>query len=166
MQLLLRYGRARRIAAYVGANHEVDPMPLLVAAAKHAKQCYLPVLHPYRPGRLLFRRWRPGQRMVMNRYRIPEPAPGHSALIPARHLDLVLVPLLGFDHRCGRLGMGGGYYDRSFAFRRLRQGPARPLLVGLAFAVQQVPLVPRRAWDVPLDMVVTEADIVLPEGHR
>jgi 5-formyltetrahydrofolate cyclo-ligase len=155
VQRLPRFVRARRIAAYIGANNEVDPMPLLETASLRGKQCYLPVLHPFRPGRLLFRLWRPGQRMRNNRFGIPEPVPRRLRLLPARHLDLALVPLLGFDQRCGRLGMGGGFYDRSFAFRR-QAGLQRPALVGLAFSVQQVPVVPTRSWDVMLDMVITE----------
>jgi 5-formyltetrahydrofolate cyclo-ligase len=152
---LPRFQRARRIAAYIGANNEVDPMPLLAEASRRGKQCYLPVLHPFRHGRLLFRLWRPGQRMRSNRFGIPEPTPRRHRLLPARDLDLVLAPLLGFDHRCGRLGMGGGYYDRSFAFRR-RSGIRRPALVGLAFSVQQLPVIPVRPWDIMLDMVITE----------
>lgn len=162
---LTRFARARRIAAYVGANHEIDPMPLLSAAAQHGRHCYLPVLHPFRHGRLLFRRWTPGQRLRANRFGIPEPVPRRHRLLAARHLDLVLVPLLGFDDRCGRLGMGGGYYDRSFAFRR-RRGFERPFLLGLAFSIQQVPVVPTRSWDVMLDMVITEKGPIRPSRRR
>jgi len=65
--------------------------------------------------------------------------------------DLVLMPLLGFDDQGTRLGYGGGYYDRTLSVL-----PKKPLLVGLAFAAQELPHIPREAHDIPLDMIVTE----------
>ena len=146
---------ARRIAAYVGSNGEIDPMPLLTAAAERGKRAYLPVLHPFRPGRLWFSRWRPGERLLPNRFGIPEPTRRHDQLLPARRLDLVIVPLLAFDADCHRLGMGGGYYDRTFAFLNQRVHIRRPLLIGLAHELQHVDSLDPQPWDVPLDAVVT-----------
>src|SRR5690606_17806228 len=90
-----------------------------------------------------------------NRFGIPEPVIDGGALLEPAALDLVVVPLVGFDARCHRLGMGGGWYDRSFAFRHAR--PAPPLLAGAGFAFQQVDgELPREAWDVQLDAVCTD----------
>ncbi|MCE7033492.1 5-formyltetrahydrofolate cyclo-ligase [Lysobacter sp. GX 14042] len=112
----------------------------------------LPVLH----GDLLrFAPWRPGDALVTNRYGIPEPALEPESALPADAMSLVVVPLVGFDAAGDRLGMGGGWYDRSFAFRRER--PAPPWLVGAAFGLQQVERVPVADWDVGLDAVCTEA---------
>lgn len=106
------------------------------------------------PGRLCFAPWRPGQPLVTNRYGIPEPDVDPSALLGPEALALVVLPLVGFDAAGNRLGMGAGWYDRSFAFRRGR--PAPPWLVGAAFSTQRVEAIDRQDWDVPLDAVCTE----------
>lgn len=111
----------------------------------------LPVLD----GKLLrFAPWQPGAALTANRYGIPEPDVPASALLPAEAMALVVAPLVGFDTSGGRLGMGGGWYDRSFAFRH-RQAPP-PWLVGVGFALQQIDSLPGEDWDVAVDMVCTE----------
>ena len=152
---LAQFRRARRVAAYVGSKSELNPMPLLELAADLHKQCFLPVLHPFRSGRLWFCRWRPGDRLVPNRFGIPEPLTGAEDVIATRRLDLVIVPLLGFDKSCQRLGMGGGYYDRSFAFVHHLKHARRPFLLGFAHESQLVDSLQTQPWDVPLDAVVT-----------
>ena len=113
----------------------------------------LPVLH----GQVLrFAPWRPGQPLRQNRYGIPEPDLDVADTVDATGMDLVVTPLVGFDARGGRLGMGGGWYDRSFAFRHAQ--PAPPWLVGAAFAVQQVNALPIASWDVAVDAICTETD--------
>jgi len=104
--------------------------------------------------RLRFAPWQPGNALVSNRFGIPEPDLAPSSLLEAEALSLVIMPLVGFDERGNRLGMGGGWYDRSFAFRHERTAP--PYLVGAAFAMQQVPSFAAEAWDVRLDAVCTE----------
>jgi len=154
-----RFRRARRIAGYFGSKGEIDPMPLLEQAVHLGKRCYLPVLHPFRTGQLWFYRWRPGDPLVLNRFGIPEPRPRRSGLIPARRLDLVIVPLLGFDRDCHRLGMGGGYYDRSFAFVRRLKRARRPFLLGLAHDAQQVDRLDAQPWDITLDAIATNRNL-------
>lgn len=124
-----------------------------------ATQSYcLPVLH----GQLLrFAPWRPGQPLTSNRYGIPEPDIDPADALPAEAMTLVVAPLVGFDARGRRLGMGGGWYDRSFAFRH-RQG-APPWLVGVGFAAQQVPALPVEDWDVAVDAICTEQATLFPE---
>ena len=117
----------------------------------------LPVLY----GDVLrFAPWRPGQALRQNRFGIPEPDLDPDATLPAQAMDLVVTPLVGFDARCARLGMGGGWYDRSFAFRQDRSAP--PWLVGAAFAVQQVEALPLASWDVGVDAICTEASTLFP----
>ena len=108
---------------------------------------------------LRFAPWRPGAPLRENRFGIPEPDVGPDALLEPGRLALVVVPLVGFDAHCHRLGMGGGWYDRSFAFRHERAAP--PWLVGAAFQLQRIDPVDAEAWDVRLDAVCTEADVVL-----
>ncbi|GHE33485.1 5-formyltetrahydrofolate cyclo-ligase [Vulcaniibacterium thermophilum] len=113
----------------------------------------LPVLHE--DGRLRFAPWRPGDPLVANRHGIPEPDVASGSLLDAEAMTLVVLPLVGFDARGHRLGMGGGWYDRSFAFRRERAAP--PWLVGAAFDAQRVETLQPSDWDVALDAVCTES---------
>lgn len=114
----------------------------------------LPVLQPGK--QLRFAPWRPGDALVNNRYGIPEPDVAPSSTLGPSQLAFALVPLLGFDRAGNRLGMGGGYYDRSFAFRRERPGP--PWLVGVAYGCQEVPALAAEVWDVGLDALATERE--------
>lgn len=108
--------------------------------------------------RLRFAPWRAGEPLVSNRYGIPEPEVAPSALLEADALALVVLPLVGFDRLGNRLGMGSGWYDRTFAFRQRRAAP--PYLVGAAFDLQQVPGIVAESWDVRLDAVCTESAIL------
>jgi 5-formyltetrahydrofolate cyclo-ligase len=113
---------------------------------------------------LRFAPWRPGEPLASNRFGIPEPAVGADALIEPARMALVLVPLVGFDANGRRLGMGGGWYDRAFAYRSGASGvpaPRPPWLVGAAFASQQVDALAAEPWDVALDAVCTERDTFL-----
>ncbi|MGD8207439.1 MAG: 5-formyltetrahydrofolate cyclo-ligase [Chromatiales bacterium] len=151
--------RARRIALYWPADGELDPFPLLARLSRPSRRWYLPVLRVHTAARLWFVRYRPGDRLRANRFGIPEPVRRGRHLIHPGHLDLLLMPLVGFDADCHRLGMGGGYYDRSLAFLRGHRRWARPLLVGLAHDCQRVERIDPRPWDLPLDAVVTEKGI-------
>ena len=112
----------------------------------------LPMLHP--DGLLRFAPWKPGDALVTNRHGIPEPAIDPDDALEARQMTLVVLPLVGFDASCQRLGMGGGWYDRSFAFRHAQAAP--PWLVGAAFDAQRVEGIAAEAWDVRLDAVCSE----------
>lgn len=124
-----------------------------------ATQIYcLPILH----GQLLrFAPWRPGQPIISNRYGIPEPDIHPDDALPAEAMTLVVTPLVGFDADGRRLGMGGGWYDRSFAFRQNLAAP--PWLVGVGFAAQQVPRLPVQPWDVAVDAICTEQSTFFPK---
>ncbi len=113
----------------------------------------LPVLH--QDQRLRFAPWRPGDALVANRYGIPEPALAPESLLAPEQMALIVLPLVGFDPRGHRLGMGGGWYDRSLAFRQ--RSPAPPWLVGAGFQLQRVERLEAADWDVALDAVCTEA---------
>ncbi|MFC5571379.1 5-formyltetrahydrofolate cyclo-ligase [Lysobacter yangpyeongensis] len=103
---------------------------------------------------LRFAPWRSGDPLCTNRYGIPEPDVSASSLLEPSRMVMVVMPLVGFDDHGNRLGMGGGWYDRSFAFRQGSAAP--PWLVGAAFALQQTPPVQAQPWDVRLDAVCTE----------
>lgn len=114
----------------------------------------LPVLHE--DGALRFAPWRAGDALVANRFGIPEPSVSPDACLTAADLALAIVPLVAFDDRCHRIGMGGGWYDRTFAARREAQCRT-PLLVGVGYDVQRVDRIEPAPWDVRLDAVCTEA---------
>jgi len=154
LSALPAFQRASRVAGYWPADGEIDPLPALARTFAAGKACYLPVLCPRRDGYLHFAPWWPGAPLRRNRFGIPEPVTPHREWLAPRMLDLVLVPLVGFDMAGNRLGMGGGYYDRSFDFVRTACWH-RPRLVGVAFDSQRIDGLPRRAWDVPLDAVLT-----------
>jgi 5-formyltetrahydrofolate cyclo-ligase len=139
-----------RVAGYWASDGELPLHAWQLRLPAHVRYC-LPVLGD--DARLRFAPWTTGGALEPNRYGIPEPS-GDVLFEPA-DMDLVAVPLVAFDRACHRLGMGGGWYDRSFAFRQQR--PAPPLLVGAAFDFQAVDdLLPVEAWDVALDAVCTE----------
>jgi len=161
---LPEFRRAKRVALYLPNDSEIDPRPLIAWLERRGAEVYLPVLAPLTHNRLWFVRYHAGTPMVTNRFGIREPDTRHGAhrarRLPAWALQLVLMPLVGFDDQGQRLGMGGGFYDRSFAFTRQR-GP-RPRLIGLAHECQRVPTLPVASWDVPLDAIVSDARVLRP----
>lgn len=140
--------RASSLAFYLAADGEIDPMPLIRCAWRLGKRIFLPSLRD--GSRLAFVEYHPAAPMRPNRFGIAEPCA--SIAVSLNALDVVCLPLVGFDRGGGRLGMGGGFYDRTFARRRT----ARPQLIGLAHSVQECEALPREAWDIPLYGVLTE----------
>ena len=148
---LPEFARATRIAAYRAVRGEIDCDPIVQWAWQSGRRVYLPVTQP--PRTMTFARWRRDDTFVTSRFGIDEPLPIARRIAPER-LDVVLVPLVAFDHEGTRLGHGAGYYDAAFGFRRSPRR-IRPVLVGLAHAFQEVDRIGRHEWDVPLDIVVT-----------
>jgi 5-formyltetrahydrofolate cyclo-ligase len=105
---------------------------------------------------MVFQRVRPHETMKPNRFRIPEPSHNRAQQCKVWALDLVLLPLVGFDRHGGRLGMGGGFYDRSLAYRGVRKKWHKPTLLGLAHECQQVDRLALASWDVPLAATLTD----------
>jgi 5-formyltetrahydrofolate cyclo-ligase len=156
------FRRARHIAFYLANDGEIDLLPLIRRQPTN-KPFYLPLLsepqRPWEATRLLFQAWNPSDKpLTKNRYGIFEPTYEPRKLRAASMLDMVLLPLVGFDRQGNRLGMGKGYYDRTFARRagHWRQ----PKLLGVAHACQEVPNLPHATWDVPLDGVITDKEII------
>ncbi len=147
---------SQNLAVYLPMQGEMSPLPLVDLARQLGKSIYLPVLMPFLTNRLWFTRWHADSKMQINRYGIPEPVYHGRDLIPATHLDLVITPLVAFDQQCHRIGMGGGYYDRSFNFLRFRQHWDKPRMIGIAYEFQKVPNIHPQTWDVPLQLVITE----------
>lgn len=156
LRTLTAFRRAERVALYLSTDGEVDLAPLIRDLWDRGRRCYLPVLRKTHPARLWFVEYRPGQSLVANKYRIPEPRLTSSRRVPPWGLDLILLPLVAFDHGCHRLGMGGGYYDRSLAYLRHRTFWRSPRLLGVAHECQRLEHLISRPWDIRLQAVVTE----------
>lgn len=152
--------RARRFAAYLSNDGEPDLGFLLERSARIGKRAYLPAIHG---ENLWFLPWSSSTSMVENRFGIAEPSCHPDERLRPFSLDLVLVPLVAFDASGSRLGMGGGYYDRSFAYLNHRSHWRRPRLIGVAFEFQRADEIPSTHWDVRLDGVMTERGLHLAE---
>jgi 5-formyltetrahydrofolate cyclo-ligase len=148
------YQKSQHIAFYWALNGEIELRFLIKKAWTQGKHCYLPVIDGQR---LRFVRYMPASSMGLNRFGIPEPHCGRP--IAPDNLDLVLVPLLAFDRHHHRIGMGGGFYDRTFASRVKRESQAQfvPYLMGVAHRCQQVQQITPAPWDVILDQVLTDS---------
>ena len=158
---------SRHIAVYLPSDGEIDPQPLMQHLWSLGKYLYLPVLVSFSARRLWFSPYSPGDRLVLNRYGIPEPERVHYRRIKPMALDLVLTPLVGFDDRGHRLGMGGGYYDRAFGFLNSRTRWEKPRLMGLAYELQRCRTLTTAPWDVNLDAVATEQAVYhFPGQHH
>ncbi|PUE00218.1 MAG: 5-formyltetrahydrofolate cyclo-ligase [Candidatus Sedimenticola endophacoides] len=148
--------KARHIALYLASDGELDPQIIARQALACGKKVYLPVLRPQNRRALWFAPYRPGQRLINNRFNIPEPdIRSHKPRRPWA-LDLILMPLVAFDLGGNRLGMGGGYYDRTFAYLRHRRVWKRPRLAGLAHELQRLDTLSANPWDIPMQAVITE----------
>ena len=145
------------VAGYWAIAGEL-PLAAIMGGLRARGQVYhLPVIDEHK--RLKFALWWPGMEIATNRLGIPEPVDTNASLAPDA-IDVVLVPLLGFDRHGHRLGFGGGYYDRSFAFLRDLERPSKPLLVGIGYALQEIDRIEPQDWDVRLDYVATERELI------
>jgi len=147
----LPWREARVIAGYVSLGDEADVAPLLALLAEQDASLVLPAVAA-RDEALEFRRWKPEDALEDGPFATRHPLAEAERAVP----DLLLVPLLAFDTQGGRLGYGGGYYDRTLAALRQR-GPVTA--VGIGYAAQRMDGLPRETHDQPLDWVVTERDV-------
>jgi 5-formyltetrahydrofolate cyclo-ligase len=148
---------AKIISGYRPIRSEIDPTPLMEVLHSSGHRLCVPVIQG-RGLALKFREWGPGTEMIEGEFGAFVPATG-DWLEP----HLLIAPLVAFDAAGGRLGYGGGFYDRSLQGLRARQ---RTLAVGFAYSAQQVEAVPRDPTDQPLDAIVTEQGMVRPAGGQ
>lgn len=147
--------QAKKIALFLSFDGELSTRPLIAKLWQHKQQVYLPVLHPFSAGQLLFIRYEPTTVLTPNRLSIPEPPLDIRHLATLDELDVVMVPLVAFDRQGQRLGMGGGFYDRTL--QNWQQHGFLP--VGLAHDCQQVDELPVAEWDVPLPAMITPSHL-------
>ena len=149
--------RATNIAIYMSTAGEVDCGPIIETAWLRKKRIFAPVL---KGKRLEFARLEPDTKLATNSFGILEPVYKLSSILPRAQLDIVVMPLLAFDEKLNRLGMGAGFYDRSFSFTRQQKKWHHPILVGAAYSFQQISTTHPEQWDVPLHVVITEKECI------
>lgn len=148
---------SQRIALYLSTDGELDTQPLIKWLWAQGKSIYLPVLHPFFAGHLLFLHYQSDTPMTYNKFGILEPKLNQTLICPVKDLDLICTPLVAFDSYGHRLGMGGGYYDRTLEPWFNTGKGASP--IGLAHDCQHVDQLPTEEWDVPLPKIVTPSHI-------
>ncbi len=146
------YQDYKYVAGYWPLQGEIDPLPLLNALITQELQSSLPFIQSHKKE-LGFRKWQPGDPSVEAAYGTREPKDDAEICTP----DLFIVPLLAFDRYGTRLGFGGGFYDRTLGGL---EGRDRHLIVGLGHSEQEEVELPREAWDVFLDWIVTERETI------
>ena len=148
--VLIEERNAQHIALYISFDGEISTEKLIKTLWAQGKQVYLPVLHPFKPNHLLFLRYLPDTPMCQNKFGIWEPKLNVQNVLPLDELDILFTPLVAFDKQGNRLGMGGGFYDRTL--QNWQNSSFIP--VGLAHQCQQVEQLPTEAWDVPLHQIL------------
>ncbi|MGM0481794.1 MAG: 5-formyltetrahydrofolate cyclo-ligase [Pseudomonadota bacterium] len=153
--LVSQQPRSNQVAAvFKTFAAELNTQPTIERLWQQGIKTVLPVLHPFTPGNLLFLHYDQNTPMVNNRYGIAEPQLSCQQVVPLSRIRWLFMPLVGFDLAGNRLGMGGGYYDRTLAsWRRGALPQLRP--VGLAYDEQQLTAIPVAPWDVAIPQVIT-----------
>lgn len=147
-----------RIGAYFAVDGELSLHFVVAQCWRRGQTVHLPLAGARR--RLDYAPYDAQTEVAPNRFGIPEPRVDAAALVAPEALELVLVPLVAFDRRGGRLGYGGGYYDKGFAFLHGHERPTMPLLVGVGYAFQEVATLAPEPWDVALDFVATDRELI------
>jgi len=157
---LSAFSHAQSIALYLAVDGEIDTKAIIEHCWGLGKQVYLPVLDPNLHNQLLFVHYDSKTVMTENKYAILEPATPYQSLLAAKDIDLVLLPLVAFDASGARMGMGGGYYDRTFSFINESNTSQSTLLYGLAHQLQQVNKLEVESWDIPLAGIITDQALI------
>jgi len=161
------YQQSKHIAFYLSNDGEMDLGLLIEHAWQQGKHCYLPVLAEPNTQRLWFIPFTPETKLKPNRFGIPEPVHSHSSrILKTLSLDLILMPLVAFDEQGNRMGMGGGFYDRTLAFLRQRKYWHKPNLLGIAYEFQKQKQLQNNPWDIPLQAVATEKHIYMSNKNK
>ncbi|MEE9309913.1 MAG: 5-formyltetrahydrofolate cyclo-ligase [Cocleimonas sp.] len=155
------YQQASKIAFYHAVRGEADPATLMSMGTE--KHFYLPILSCDSSEGLVFAPIDAETQYKNNVFGIPEPIVKPNNYINTALLDLVVMPLLGFDSDGNRLGMGGGYYDRCFAFKNanITKSPTKPVLIGFAYNFQEIDALHPESWDIGLDIIATENQLII-----
>lgn len=153
---LPRVQNAHTVSLFLSFDGELNTRPLIERLWQAGKSVYLPVLHPFSRGNLLFLRYSAESEMVLNHFGIEEPRLNVQQVLPVSRLDIIFTPLVAFDATGQRLGMGGGFYDRTLQdWESAYLQQCGPYPIGLAHDCQRVDALPVQEWDVPLPEIIT-----------
>ncbi len=150
---------ASTVGLYLQSDGEIDPALAMKWAWSVGKKCYLPILSHWDDKPMSFGEVTPATKFLPNKFGIPEPLCTQKELIKTSKIDCLLMPLVAYDDQANRLGMGGGYYDRTLEFTMRHPLYRRPKLIGLAHHFQKVEQLPFASWDVPIDGIVTDHEV-------
>ena len=145
----------KRFAIYLDSDGELATTKIIRQLHRMKKQVYLPVLYPFTHKKLWFLPYKKQTLLYRNRFGIAEPA-FHNRKTLISSLNIIFMPLVAFDEQGNRIGMGGGFYDRTLWHCKIQQKKTSPLLIGLAHELQKINKIEKRSWDIPLDAVITE----------
>ncbi len=154
-----RFRSINRVAVYWANEGELPLTAIIDVLWRHKKTCLLPIISNHHKRKMYFATYQKDTRFSVNQYGIFEPIL-KKRVRSLLTLDLVLMPLVAFDAQGNRLGMGGGYYDRSFAFLKQRSHWKKPFLMGVAYDFQEVDNLTNDPWDVPLDAILTPTRLI------
>lgn len=155
---LTEYQNAHVVACYLAQDGEIVLNPLINDAWLKGKTVCLPVLHPFCKGHLIFVHYRQNSKMQTNRFGILEPKLNACDIVPVAKLDVIFTPLVAFDDSAQRLGMGGGFYDRTLAPVTRHEIPLQ--IYGVAHDCQKVSSgLKNEKWDIPMHKIITPSHI-------
>ena len=150
---------AERIAFYLPVRGEADPTYLQALSQFSEKKFYLPILSTTNKNHLEFALYNEQTPMKLNRFKIPEPDTSSAELLTdPKQLDVVVMPMVAIDRLGNRIGMGGGFYDRTFAFRKKESSD--PKLIGFAYDFQLIDEQTPQPWDVPTDAIALQKEFI------
>lgn len=158
LQQSVWFQQSKKIALYLASDGELSCHHVIRYLLANNKQVFLPVLHPTNFHRLLFVRFDRHTPMRFNRFGIEEPRLHKPRLQPMHAMDIICLPLVGFDESGNRLGMGGGFYDRSLERTRY-PWVKTPKLIGLAHELQRCQQLPTEPWDIKVSAIATDRKI-------
>lgn len=155
LESLPQLQNATNIAIYLSNDSELDTSLFIQWCWNKGIKTYLPVIHPFCKGHLLFIHYHQDSKMFTNKYGILEPVLNVQNVLPLNQLDLIFTPLVAFDKTGARLGMGGGYYDRTLSPSKHTASNYKPYAIGLAHDCQLVDAIPTEDWDIPIPEIIT-----------
>ncbi len=154
----INHNKTLKIGLYLTNDGELDTSLIIKDLWANKHHVFLPIIHPFNKHNLLFQQYEENSPMKTNRYGIFEPELNCSHVCPVAALDILFTPLVAFDQFGNRLGMGGGYYDRTLS-KYYQESWNKPKVIGLAHNCQMVEQLPIESWDVPLKCIVTPEKI-------
>ncbi|BBP45672.1 5-formyltetrahydrofolate cyclo-ligase [Thiosulfatimonas sediminis] len=152
------FNHPQNIALFISQDGELSSQNLIQYLWQNTShRVYLPVLQQHSEQPMTFALYRPDSQLKNNRFHIPEPF--NTSTISASQLDWVFTPLVAYDDSGNRMGMGGGFYDRTFAFKQHQHKNTKPHLIGWAHSLQKITTLPTQPWDIPLCGVINEIQL-------